>query len=263
MEEKQHVGSIQVLSKAAKLLDLLAVEGELTASEIATHDDEPRSSIYRLLASLQELDMVEPGNRRGSFRLGLGLLRLGSAVVARFDERQAALPAMEALHELTGETVFLCIRRDFEAVCVERLDGQRVQSLALKLGSSLPLHAGAAPRVLLAFEPERLWSEYLARGQLRAYTPNTPTTRTDLIARLQEIREVGYEISDQDVTLGIAAVGAPLVDYEGKVRGSVSISGVRPVILDDPARTIALVTEAAKRASHALGGDFEALVTRR
>jgi len=67
-------------------------------------------------------------------------------VIERLDERQAALPLMERIHERTGETVFLCVRRGDEAVCIERLDGLRVQSLALRLRDSLPLHLrGATP----------------------------------------------------------------------------------------------------------------------
>src|SRR5262249_19723572 len=146
-------GSIQVLNKAVKLLHALADNGEMTVADIAGMSEEPRSSIYRLLGSLDDLGLVEPGSRSGTFRLGLGLVRLGAAVIERFNVRQAALPAMEELHQQTGETVFLCIRRDMQAVCVERLEGERVQSLELKLGGALPLHVGAAPRVLLAFEP--------------------------------------------------------------------------------------------------------------
>lgn len=246
-------GSIQVLHKAAAVLELLAERGELSVAEIAEATHEPRSSVYRLLASLEDLDMVEPGARRGTNRLGLGLLRLGSAVVSRFDERQAALPAMEQLHEATGETVFLCIRRGNEAVCVERLDGERVQSLALRLGGSLPLHAGAAPRVLLAFEPESAWEEYWSSQKLDSFTPKTPTTKKALFEQLRTTRKQGLAVSDEDVTPGIAAVGAPVFDYAGQVRAALSISGTRPAILDNRERTLARVRAAAEEASRALG----------
>ena len=91
-------------------------------------------------------------------------MRLGAAVVERLDERQAALPVMERIHERVGETVFLLVRRGRNAVCIERLEGLRVQSLALRLGGSLPLHAGAGPRALLAWEPEAEWEEYVDEG---------------------------------------------------------------------------------------------------
>ena len=158
----ERANSTQVLAKAGALLDRLAAEPEVSAAGLADSVGEPRSTVYPLLASLQQIDMVEPGTRRGTYRLGLKLLHLGSAVSARFDQRQAAVPVMERIHQATGETVFLCIRAGYEAVCIERIEGRWVQSMALRLGGSLPLHVGAALRVLLASEPRELWEEYLA-----------------------------------------------------------------------------------------------------
>jgi DNA-binding IclR family transcriptional regulator len=225
----------------------------MVAAEIAAATGEPRSSVYRLLSSLEDMDMVEPGARRGSFRLGLGLLRLGNAVIERFDERDAVLPALEELHRATGETAFLCVRRRYEAVCIERLPGERVQSLALRLGGALPLHAGAAPLALLAFEPRAFWQEYAANVQLEPLTSATLVTGEALFAALEQIRQAGYAVSNEDVTLGIAAVGAPVFDYAGALRGAISISGTKPIILDESDRFIGLVKDCARRASRALG----------
>lgn len=251
---QQQEPSIQVLDKASAILDELAQHGAASAAELATQIGEPRSSVYRLLASLQRHEMVEPGPRRGSFQLGIRLLQLGSAVIARFNERQAALPAMERLHEETGETVFLCIRRGFEAVCIERLDGERVQSLALRLGGSLPLHVGAAPTVLLAYESESVWREYVKAARPRDPYTGERLTVADLSEALTEIRERGHSISDEDVTVGIAAIGAPVLDYQGHVRASLSISGTKPAILDGATeRMVQLTTAAAAEASESLG----------
>jgi DNA-binding IclR family transcriptional regulator len=246
--------SVQVLGKVALILDALVEEHEVTASRLADLVGEPRSTIYRLLASLQALDMVEPGSRRGTYRLGLKLLRLGSAVVARFDERQAALPVMERVHEETEETVFLCVRRGFEAVCIERIDGLWVQSMALKLGGSLPLHVGAAPRVLLAYEPREVWEEYVAQGELAAFTEHTPVTRSALFRELEAVRRTGVSISDEDVTLGMAAVGAPIFNYQGRVCAALSMSGPKPTILGaNVESSIALIADAALQVSRSLG----------
>lgn len=245
--------SVQVLTKASALLDALARDGEVSAADLAKTTGEPRTTVYRLLSSLQELDLVEPGGRRGTFRLGLRLLRLGSAVISRFDERQAALPVMETLHRLTGETVFLCIRRAFDAVCIERLDGKRVQSLALRLGGSLPLHAGAASRALLAFESRTFWEEYLGGATLERFTPSTPHTKRAITRELEATAERGYAISDGDVTVGIAAVGAPVFDHTGHVRAALSVSGIRSQILGDDAGVIDQVVTGASTISRALG----------
>jgi DNA-binding IclR family transcriptional regulator len=225
-------GSIQVLAKSAALLNILAREGERGAAELAAEIDEPRSSVYRLLSSLQDLGMIRRGNKRGTFRLGLRLLELGNAVSASFDEREAALPTMRALREDSGETVFLCVRRGAEAVCIERLGGEHVQSLALRLGGALPLYAGAAPRVLLAWESSDFCEDYLKRVEFAAYTAKTIRSRTALRTSLEEARRVGYVISDEDVTLGIAAIGAPIFDREGRVCAALSMSCTRPHIMN-------------------------------
>jgi DNA-binding IclR family transcriptional regulator len=245
---------VQVLAKAGALLDRLAEEKEATAVRLAELTGEPRSSIYRLLTSLRAIELVEPGDRRGTYRLGLKVVHLGAAVVGRFDERRAALPSMERIHAETGETVFLCVRRAYEAVCIERIDGKRVQSLALRLGGSLPLHAGAAPRILLAYERREFWEEYVRCGLLEARTSRTPVTREQVFARLEDVRRLGYSISDEDVTLGIAALGAPIFDYRGRVCAALSISGVRPAILQENERAmLRLVVDGAHEISRTLG----------
>lgn len=248
------VNAVQVLAKVSLLLDRLAEEPEISASRLAELIGEPRSTVYRLLSSLQGLDMVEPGSRRGTYRLGLKLLRLGSAVVARFDERQAALPVMERIHEETGETVFLCIRRGYEAVCIERIDGRWVQSMALRLGGSFPLHIGAAARALLAFEPRRLWEEYLSQGELEAFTVKTPCTREELVPLLEKVRATGCSVSDEDVTLGMAAIGAPVFNHHGEVCAALSMSGPKPTILGDAEKASrSRIVGGAAEISRALG----------
>ena len=246
---------VRSLAKAVLLLEALADEREATPRRLAERLHEPRTTVYRLLTGLQALDMVEAGSRPGTFRLGWRLLRLGSAVIERLDERQAALPVMERIHERTGETVFLCVRRGDDAVCIERLDGLRVQSLALRLGGSLPLHLGAGPRALLAWEPRSEWEAYVERRRpLEAMTDKTPATREALFAELERSLGQGYAVSDEDVTHGIASLGAPVFDYTGRVRAAVSIGGLRRLLLEDMhEEAVELLVTGAREISDALG----------
>lgn len=248
-------GSLGVIGKATSLLDRLAADGEASAAQLSDALGEPRTTVYRLIRALERAGFVEPAGPVGRYRLGLKLFRLGGTVVARFDERQAALPHMEELHAATGETVFLCIRRDLEAVCIERIEGSRAVSLALTLGGVLPLHAGAAPRVLLAEQPRTVWQEYhQAARRLSTLAPPLPARAGDLFAELNAVRRTGFAISDEDVTVGIAAIGAPVRDHRGAVTAALSISGVRPAILGrERARMIKLVVDAAASVSTSLG----------
>jgi DNA-binding IclR family transcriptional regulator len=243
------------LGTAARILDCLADEQELTTSRLAEVIDLPRNEVYVTLRSLEEYGFVEPGSHVGSVRLGLGLLRLGSALIARFDERQAALPVMEEIHQESEETVFLMIRRDIDAVCIERLDGLWVQSMAVKLGGSLPLHLGAAPRALLAYEPKEFWEEYvLARSPLHAPTERSPSTAEELVRMLEQVLERGHSIANEDLVLGISSIGAPVFDYHGSLRAAISVAGPTPRILGDTREdNIRLVVDGAAQVSRALG----------
>src|SRR5213080_2937829 len=82
INETNGTGSVAVLGKAMALVDRIAEEGEATPARLAELTGEPRSTVYRLLASLQKLELVEPGPRRGTFVLGLKLFRLGRRVVS-------------------------------------------------------------------------------------------------------------------------------------------------------------------------------------
>ncbi len=234
------------VDKAFAVLGALVEEGEASIETLAERLHSPRSSVYRLVLTLKRLGAVEAGSARGTYRLGLELLRLGSAVTARFDERQAALAAMERLHEATDETVFLLVPNGYEAVCVERIEGRWVRSMGLLLGGSLPLHIGASPRALLAFSPRSFWDEYIQNSPLVARTPQTPTTAIAIRDLLEDTRRTGCSISDGDVVTGMAAVGAPIFDYQGKLRAAISLSGPQLSILGDNQKaSIDLIIKAA------------------
>jgi DNA-binding IclR family transcriptional regulator len=255
---------VRSLAKAVLLLEALADEREATPRRLSELLNEPRTTVYRLLTGLEALDMVEVGSQPGTWRLGWRLLRLGTAVIARLDERHAALPVMERLHQATGETVFLCVRRGNEAVCIERIDGLRVQSLALRLGGSLPLHAGAVSRALLAWEPREAWEAYVADvPELHRFTEHTPVTGEELFAELERTRRQGYAVSDEDVTLGIGSLAVPIFDYTGAVRAGISVGGMRRLLLEERMdEVVQLLLEGSAEISAALGYESEAAIAR-
>jgi DNA-binding IclR family transcriptional regulator len=248
--------SVGVLGKAVRLLDLLAGMREATTAELAKELGEPRSSVHRLLNVLTELNLVEPGTHRARYRLGLKLLRLGSAVVSRLDVRVSARPFMERIHDYTGDTVYLLLRRGREAVCIERIDGRRAALMDLKLGGSLPLHEGAGPRAFLAFGQRTEWQSYIEGGSLHDSQTDTELTPEDLVADLQAAREAGTVLNEEVFPPGFAAIGAPIWDFRGDICAALSISGTRDSLLGgDPGRVREMVAAAALEISRSLGYD--------
>lgn len=96
--------------------------------------------------------------------------------------------------------------------------------------------------------------EVIAAASLERFTEHTPVRRADVVADLRPVRAQGYTISDEDVTIGIAAIGAPIFDHEGGVSAALSISGVKPAILGrDRERLRAGAVAGAAEISAALG----------
>jgi DNA-binding IclR family transcriptional regulator len=248
-------GGLELISKAGAVLDILEQHKEASAADLAAVLGEPLSSVYRLLQSLTTTGWVDRGSRRGAYRLGLSLMTIGGLVEDHLDIRDASLPSLRELVDATNVTSFLCVRRGPRAVCLERIEGYAVQSLAMLLGGSLPLYAGAAPRALLAFLPVAEQGAILkdTSQQLRDDPPRPDDQ--DIIADIARIRAAGYSVSDGDVTPGIAALGAPVFNHRGEVQGALSLSGLRgqvlnPASVDD---TIELLRHSAGKASAALG----------
>lgn len=98
--------SVNVVLKAGAILDVLEQRPDLSAVEIAELTNEPRSTVYRLLGTLQQLGWVEAAPSQGRYRLGIRLFRLGSAVARTFDVRGASDDPMRQLHAETGRPFF-------------------------------------------------------------------------------------------------------------------------------------------------------------
>src|SRR5919112_527922 len=243
---------LELIAKADAVIGVLEAGGEASAVEIAKRTGEPLSSVYRLLQSLTGVGWVDRGWRRGTYRLGLLLLTIGGQLEDKLDVRKCALPSLRRLVETTNTTSFLCVRRDTRAVCVERVEGQAVRSLAMQLGSSLPLFVGAAPRAILAFLPPAE-----QRSSLRAFRLPGDPPRPDAAAiqtDIERVRRDGFALSDGDVTPGIAALGAPVFNHRGELEAAISMSGLRSQILGSArAGNIELITTCAREVSRALG----------
>lgn len=251
-------GGLQSVIKAFALIEALIEKGESGAAELAEQIAEPRSSVYRMLATLQQMDLVEAGSRRGLYRPGLTLIKLAGTVLTRFDERRLTLPVLERLRAETRETVHLTLRRGFQAVFIERLQGERAHALAISLGGVLPLHVGAAPRTLLAFEPDSFWDDYFAHARIEPLTPAAPRTEAEVRELLADVRLTGVALSDEDVVPGVATVGAPIFDHRGAPRAALAFNLPPDVLRADPGRYIALAQAASIEASRAFGYDLAA-----
>jgi IclR family acetate operon transcriptional repressor len=215
---------IRLLANAVDVVDILAEKGPMTPAQIAEIAGIPRSSVYRLVEGLNEINFTET-REDSTVTLSKRWLHLADSSRAGMREWAAAGPVLSMVAETTGQTSFLTVPRGDEGVCIDWSMGRGIGLLALKPGRSLPLYVGAAGRVILAYGSEDRY-DYLQRAPFPELTPKTLVTAEELRADIETTLRQRYVFSDEDVTIGIAAIGVPLFSAEDEFRGCLSIGGL-------------------------------------
>ena len=217
---------MKTLIKAFKILDLFTSDRPaLTFSEVVALSGVNKTSTHGLLQTLVSLNCLT--RQDNYYRPGPKLFELGSLFVSQLDLRQVALPHLIELSHQTQDTVYLCVLDKEEALCLARVDGKyQVRVLALLLGGRLPLHVGATPTILLSAMPDHEIERIAAEKGFKKYTENTIGNLDELMEKVRLVRRQGYSISWEDVTINVAAIGAPLIDYSGQVVGAICVGSI-------------------------------------
>ena len=223
-ETPRRLAPMKLLANAREVIELLSVRGPSSPAEIAEQLGTPRSSVYRLVEGLAAVNLVSIG-ADGQAELHLKWLHLADAARSAMSEWSSAQAALEGLAEQTGQTAFLSVPVGREAVCVDWAPGRGIGVLVLRPGGSLPLYAGGAGRVVLAFGTDDL-EQALTEMERPKLTPWTKTTREELLDDVETSRRQGYVHSDQDVTTGIGAIAVPVFGPRGQLSGCLSLAGL-------------------------------------
>ena len=186
-----------------------------------------RTEAQHVLTVLEARGYLQRTPDGRKYRLGVRVFDLGARFLNSLDIRRAALPELTSLVEQTAESGFLCVRDGDNALCLERIEGRhRARIHALGLGERQPLHWGAAPRALLSGMSDAEIAAYAVRTGLPRSRPQTIASLDQLLEDAHRTQSQGFVVSYEDVTPGIAAVGAPVHDRTGGVAASISLSGI-------------------------------------
>lgn len=247
-------GGVQSVDRALYVLELLARRGEAGVTELASDIGVHKSTVSRLLAALEDRELVEQAFERGKYRLGFGILRLANAVSGRLDVTRQGREICERLALEVGETVNIAVLRSEYAVNVDQARGPAAVSTHNWVGELTPLHATSSGKVLLAFMSADARRNLLAEAGLRRFTEHTITSVERLEAQLQDVSRTGYVVSLEELEPGLNAVAAPIRDHLGGVIAALSVSGPAYRLTEERVREIApLAVAAADDVSRRMG----------
>jgi DNA-binding IclR family transcriptional regulator len=224
-ERGESAGGVQSVDRAISVLEILAQRGEAGVSEVAADIGVHKSTAFRLLAALEERELVEQTQERGKYRLGFGILRLASAVPGQLDVTHQSRAICEQLAAQLGETVNIAVRRSHFVVNIDQVRGPSAVATHNWVGELTPLHATSSGKVLLAYMAPDERRKVLSAAGLARLTAHTITSQRHLEDQVEAAAENGYALSLEELEEGLNAVAAPVRDHTGAVIAALSVSG--------------------------------------
>ena len=198
---------------------------ELGVTELSREIGVHKSTISRLLSTLEPEGFVNRNPDTGKYRLGVGLLELAGLVIVHTDLQHVARHLLIQLAEQTQETVNLAVLDRNRAVNIALVPSRDRRILNIGwVGRHTPLHGSSTGKVLLAHLPETE-REALLQEPLERFTEYTITDPQALRDELSVARARGFATGFEELEVGLNAVGAPIRDHTGNVIAAVSTAG--------------------------------------
>ena len=238
---------IASLRKGLDVIDCFGEQESWSLAELTAHLGMNKATVFRLLHTLQEAGYLDREEESGRYRLGMRFYSLGHTVVRHEQLRWQALPPLMTLAETTGETVYVGILYEGDAVVVQIVDGIELVRMHSFVGKRSPAHASALGKVLLAYMPDAEVEEYVRTYGLKGFTENTFTDPAAFREELRSIRDQGFALDREEMARGLRCIGVPITDHTGRPFATVSLSA--PADRMSPERIEALVPQ-VKDAAH-------------
>ncbi len=217
---------INSLARGLSILEAFDLaDPRMGISDLSRRTGLSKSTVYRLVHTLRSLGYIIPVEEENKYTLGPKVLGLGFAVLSSLELREVAQPYLMELSRNIKETVNLAVLDGWRLIYVERIKTQQILNINLHVGSRLELFNTAMGRILAAFQGTDWLSGYLRYLQ---QIPEAEIYRKDrgkkLLKILEEIRNNGFAVNNEELTPGLRSVAAPVRNRKGNVVGAVNIA---------------------------------------
>ncbi|WP_285259908.1 IclR family transcriptional regulator domain-containing protein [Halopseudomonas bauzanensis] len=215
---------VAALASGLQILNAFDAEHpRMTLTEMASRTDMDRAKARRFLLTLEALGYVRRSGR--DFELTPRVLELGHAFQASNQYRAVIQHYLQDITAEIGESSSLSVLDGTDVVYVVRSAApHRLMAISLSVGTRLPAAYTSMGRVLLAQLPQANLDSLLQSMELRAHTPHSLVDRDALHKELDQVRQQGYSLVDQELDLGLRSVAAPVFAGNGDLLGAINIS---------------------------------------
>lgn len=246
---------VQTLDRALDIIELLSPQREgLGVTEIAKRLTLHKSTVHRLLNALADRGYIERDRHRGSYRLGLKFVEIGSLRLNQIELKTEAMPYLRRLAENFGQAAHLAILSGTDAVYIEKIEPNSGIRMYSQIGRRIPAHSSALGKSLLSDMDEEALKATVDAMDFERFTPNTIVDPAVLLESVAQVRQRGWANDNEEHEIGIRCVASPIFDYTGRVIAAVSVSGdKRRISAERDEETADRVMAVAEEISRRLG----------
>lgn len=250
MTKKQSVQSVdrvfdilEVLSSSQKGMTLTQISNELELSSSTTH---------RLLKVLENRNYVSRLENSKIYVIGLGFLSLISSRLSCLELKTEATPILTALSHQIDQVVFLGVQDKLDVMYLDKKCNENPNETYCSIGFKLPLHCtGLGKALLMQYSPDEIRKMYNGQ-ELIQLTPYTINSVESLIKAVEENKQRGFSIDDEENTENVVCVSSPIYDYTNKIVAAVSTSWSKKELNLMPIYALS-VKQAAEKISQRMG----------
>ncbi|KRE22754.1 IclR family transcriptional regulator [Paenibacillus sp. Soil522] len=212
--------TVRAVDRALDILLCFISKTDWAMTEIAEHVGLHKSTVHRMLATLEEKGFIERDRSTDRYHLGLKMWELSANLSRSDDQATIWLPEMERLRDKLGETVSIYVRDGSERIRMQAVQSNQPVRRVAPVGVRLPLYAGASSKVLIAYS-DPVTQESIFGDPAWLYSIDLDQYKQ----QLEEICLQGYATSFEEREPGAAALSAPIFNRKGKLTAALSVSG--------------------------------------
>ncbi len=217
--------SVQVLDRSLNLLSLIADADGSTLSDLADHTGMAPSTVHRLLSSLANHGMLTHDPESGDWTIGVRAFEIGNAFLRYRKLGTISRPFLKRLMDECGETANVAIEDEGDVVFISQIESHAPMRAFFRPGRRGPIHASGIGKAILSTWSDTDIGQALTGKTLTHFTAHTLDTLPALLKDIQQIRARGWSIDDEEHTLGMRCIAAPLFNEHGEAIAGISVSG--------------------------------------
>ncbi len=227
---------VQSVERTFKIVELLTIHTRgLGLLEIAKETGLHKSTAHRLLSCLIQMGYIVQDESTSLYRLSLKLFELSSRLVDGTDLLATSKPYLDKLSQITNEAVHLVIPSDVNIVYVYKVDafnGSTVR-MASRVGLSIPMYCTGCGKAILANMTQNEIASIWKKSSIDALTTHTIINFDEFCQTLNDVKENGYALDNQENEIGVRCVAFPILDYNHRPVAAFSISAPTTRMTDE------------------------------